>query len=451
MSALLVALAAALVLTACLPAQSAAAPIDPVIQQHINDLEDEDYNVRRTAAEALWKLGPEAEPAIPALIRALRKDEDGDVSGRAQRVLVAIGEPSVEPLVGVLRHEDKSVRIKAAYSLGQLRDKAKAARPVLIELLKDKNYTGNWRLDQAITGQGKDFIPDLIMAMDDPDFVVQMRVAGVLSRFGPDGKAAVPVLIEALDHKDAAIRRSGVFYLTEMGPTADSALPKLILRLKDDDEQVRRDAIHAVRSRGWDDARATKALAEALKDKSIRRYAASALRDLEDPAAAPALKACLDDDDVGFRVYAAWALVHCKPDAGAVLPVLIEALGSGDNSNKTLAAGALQKLGPDAAPAVPTLTKALEHQRKDVRSAAVSALREIGPDAEGVVDALIIALDDEHYNVRLGAAISLRYFGPKAKSALPALEGLLDDPNQSVRQEAGWGVKTLRGEPLDGN
>ena len=447
-SLLLTALASVLALMVWLPAQSAAAPIDPVIQHHINDLEDEDHNVRRAAAEALWKLGPEAEPAIPELIEALSSEEDGDVSGRARRALVAIGEPSVEPLVGALRSDDQGARTQAAYALAQMRDKAKAARPALIELLKDKGYTGNWRLEQAITGQGKDVIPDLVKAMDDPDFVVRVRVAGVLSRFGQDGKAAVPVLIEALDHEDATIRRSAVFYLTEMGQAADPALPRLILRLKDDDLETRRDAVRAVTFRGWRDDSAALALVEALQDKQIRKKAAQALADMKNPVAAPALKACLDDDDVGFRVDAAWALVYCKPDAEAVLPVLIDALGNGDISIQSRAAGALRKLGPDAAPAVPALTKALGHQRQDVRFAAVSALREIGPDAEGVIDALVIALDDEYDNVRLGAAISLRYFGPKAKSALPALEGLLDDPDQSVRQEAGWGIKKIRGEPL---
>ena len=417
----------------------AAAPVDPVILGHIADLKDEDHNVQYAAAEALEELGPEAEPAVPALIEALA--DDSGVAGHARRALEAIGQPVVEPLVAVLRHEKMSVRLHAAYTLGRLREKAKPARPALLELLTDKTYVGNWRLHQAITGQGEEVIPELIAAMDDPDFLVQLRVAGVLSRFGEKGKAAVPIFIEALEHKDAKARRSGVFYLTEMGQIAKPALPHLILRLKDDDLQLRKEVVHAVQRLGWGDARAVQALAEALQDTAIREDAAYALGEMEDPAAGPALKACLDDEHMQFRVVACWALARCKPDPQAMLPVLIEALGTEDFGDKQRAAGALRELGEDAASAVPALRDMLDSPFRDERSAAIGALNEIGPDAEGSIAALMHALDDEDYIVRLGAAGSLRRFGPKAIVAVRKLEELRDrrGEKESVRREAGLG------------
>jgi len=61
----------------------------------INDLKDEDPNVRVKAAHALLKMGPEAEEAVPALIEAL-EDEDETVRWYAAETLERLNTPEAQ-------------------------------------------------------------------------------------------------------------------------------------------------------------------------------------------------------------------------------------------------------------------------------------------------------------------------------------------------------------------
>jgi HEAT repeat protein len=73
-------------------------------------------------------MGPRAEAAIPALIKALG-DEHLDVRVAAAKALGRIGEAAIPALIEAL----------AAEALGWIGPKAEAAIPVLIEKLKDEN------------------------------------------------------------------------------------------------------------------------------------------------------------------------------------------------------------------------------------------------------------------------------------------------------------------------
>ena len=82
----------------------------------IEVLKDDDAGVRRSAAEALGKIGPEATPAVEALTTALQ-----------------------DPVV--------DVRVKAAEALGQISPEAAPAIEVLMEALQGEDADG--RLDAA--------------------------------------------------------------------------------------------------------------------------------------------------------------------------------------------------------------------------------------------------------------------------------------------------------------
>jgi hypothetical protein len=113
-------------------------PIPPEIQNLISALRSEDKGVRRKAVEALgWY---EAESTMPALIKAL-KDEDDRISRAAAYALNAIGPEAVPTLIEALKDEVKEVRVRAAKALWKI---GPEAVPALIEALKDEDERVRW-------------------------------------------------------------------------------------------------------------------------------------------------------------------------------------------------------------------------------------------------------------------------------------------------------------------
>ena len=147
---------------------------DP-IESHIEDLKDNDAEVRISAAAALGEIGPAAKAAVPNLIETL-KDQNGRVRGSAARALGEIGpdaKAAVSSLIEALNDENSGVRADAAHALGRIGPDAKDAIPHLSKTLKDgiaavRGLTVDalWRIAKALQMR-KDTtaIPDLEMAL----------------------------------------------------------------------------------------------------------------------------------------------------------------------------------------------------------------------------------------------------------------------------------------------
>jgi HEAT repeat protein len=75
---------------------------------------------------------------VTALVDIL-EDNDTDVRASAAQALAKIGRQSIEPLVAILKDKDKSagLRANAAYILGQIGPQAREALPPLTKALKE--------------------------------------------------------------------------------------------------------------------------------------------------------------------------------------------------------------------------------------------------------------------------------------------------------------------------
>jgi hypothetical protein len=150
------------------------------LDTHIRDLSHPDYQVRWKALEALAKLGPQAESAVPALITRLEDDYD---RYRAISVLGAIG-PAAAPAVPALLD-------RLAYTLS----------------VEDKLYR-----DESTEAIG---------------------IIETLAKIGPTARVAVPLLRKALKDQVSTIRYFAAYALGEMGPEANAAIPELEALLTD--------------------------------------------------------------------------------------------------------------------------------------------------------------------------------------------------------------------------
>jgi HEAT repeat protein len=81
-------------------------------------------------------MGPEAHDAVPALINVLKNDKEPEVRRLAAKALGCISteEQIISALIEALGDENPGVCEFAAYALGEIGPKAKAALPKLREL-----------------------------------------------------------------------------------------------------------------------------------------------------------------------------------------------------------------------------------------------------------------------------------------------------------------------------
>lgn len=136
-----------------------------------------DWEVRKYAIAALGKIHDER--VLDPLMLQLRNDEFKD---DAVDALVALGEPSVERLIGVLRDKDENIRKCAVLALGRI--KSSEAIDPLIKMLGDTDWftrlTAAAALESIGDERGREAIKPLLK---DPDMVVKMRVERILAKW----------------------------------------------------------------------------------------------------------------------------------------------------------------------------------------------------------------------------------------------------------------------------
>jgi HEAT repeat protein len=207
---------------------------DKEIAQHIKDLSVEDSAVRTQAIRYLGNLGAAGLPAVPDLVRVLTEAKEPALRNRAGRALAQIGGASVTPLIELLKHEDMLVRRQAAAALARIGPDARAAQPALVTALKDSSASvralaasalGEINTDvpataralaamltegEPVRGQvsaalvrlGRPAVPALCDALRDKQANERYHSARILALLGPEAAPAVPHLIDALRDKE---------------------------------------------------------------------------------------------------------------------------------------------------------------------------------------------------------------------------------------------------------
>jgi HEAT repeat protein len=246
-------------------------------------LQDSDVFLRRKAADVFGVMGPQAQDAVAALIRAF-EDESFDVRWNARGSLERIGKVAVPQLSTACEEGKSFTRVYAAWALIRIDSKAnKSAVQSLAASLNNPNpkirADAAWALSDA-KADAEPALVALIGAMRDEDGHVRCNAAEALAGIGANAFPAVPVLATSLSDANAEVRCAAAGALGKIGPKASGALPALIEALKDLDWMVRMSAIDALGEIG-EGAEAAVPSLERQKandpDDEVRRAATNAL------------------------------------------------------------------------------------------------------------------------------------------------------------------------------
>jgi len=211
-----------------------------------------------------------------ALAAEMKRAADWRRKSRLADALVDIGEPAVNPLIGLLDDPSSENRAEAARALGRIAP-ARAAAP-LIEKLGEENLDVRFRAVEALG----------------------------LIRSG----AAVEPLLAVLESRERNLSRAAAVALGRIG--SEAAVVPLLGLLDGPNWWDRAAAVDALGKIGSEDA--VEALAARLEGEEthVRRSIAVALLRIGSPRARPALEKALQDDDREVRLFASQALEKIK-------------------------------------------------------------------------------------------------------------------------------------------
>jgi HEAT repeat protein len=382
---------------------------------------------RIQAAQALGRIGPDAKAALPQLKEAckdaraalrLRAAEalgliqpDGDDGTKALLDLIRLPQTemagiSLAQIVDVLarqqvdfdrilpaledyrrNHNDVNSGASLANALLNFYPGLPAARPLLENLLKDKNSNGRQEAALALCRYGKDgkSAAPVLLQMLRSNYQTE-RVALGFEQLGSAAREAVPVLLERWD--------------VEADPNARLALAGAILAIDREQGKSVLDWLH-------------QQVPESVRPSpSLPAFRLLCRNDSKNPAVHKALERLVQEKTLVFDL------------------ATIEVIGL---------------LGKDGQPFVPYLKTQLKSTIAEHRVRAAFALWQIEGKADEVVPILAAALKEEGHVIRRGNSMAQNYsaaqylgeIGPPARSALPALQEvqLQGDPALSLQAQ----------------
>jgi HEAT repeat protein len=290
-------------------------------------LQESDPNNQVLAADALGRMGPAAEEAVPDLVQVLNVRND-TVRSRAGKALADIGEVAVPSLISALKQQEPSVRIAAADTLGNIGPAAKEAVPALATLLGDEDQEVSRHAASALGRIGPAAVPELIEVARWRGRHATDMASTAFADLKADA-ATVRELVKLMGNvkEDPAVRAFAAKALGNMPDKARGEMPELIRLLGDENNDVRTAARWALGQTG---PKGIPALREALKNGNprVRSGAAFALGSMGPAAeeAVPDLLHAMKDEDRTVRIDAILAIGKTKVASDAVVRALNQVL-----------------------------------------------------------------------------------------------------------------------------
>ncbi len=364
---------------------------------------EQDGQVRLAVLDALAQLGPKAVTAVPALVQTLRTDVGGrgeeasHQDYRAALALAAIGKPSVDGLIRLLKERKEGVRAEAIMALGRIGPDAGAAVPALIALLADPSARIRREAAIAIPRMGRAAVDPLIVASRNSNNTARAGAVAALGELVETSAAVHSAILVCTRDSATPVRAAAVRSLARLKMPDDVVLASLKENLRHDDASVRLAVVNVLLGR--------RALLVPMR---------------------PDLQSLLTAGNADVARHAAFLLGYGGPSAA---PVLLQSLRD-SNTRIDDVARALAHIGK---PAVPLLIDAITADDPRVRSGAALALGEIRPLVAGTAQKLTIGLSDQDAAARKAFLTAIGALGSRAGESVPAVRRLLGDPSADIR------------------
>jgi beta-lactamase regulating signal transducer with metallopeptidase domain/HEAT repeat protein len=254
--------------------------------------------------------GPEATAAILQVMRGYDinggNKDDVDVFQAGIEAVRKIGKPSVTPLIGGVRGDNRNGRRFAVNALGQLDSDAQAAAPALIKAMRDEDALVRENAANAvyrIQPEAQGFAAALAEMLKDDLPSLRANAASFLGNLKlSEGRAfTVPALVAVLEDPDANVRLAAISALVNIKPPARELIPGVAKRLTDNFSTVQRQAFEIINTYGPEAKAAVPALIAIARDSSasieLRLQAIGALGQIGPNAreAVPVLKKLLEE------------------------------------------------------------------------------------------------------------------------------------------------------------
>lgn len=370
----------------------------------IQALDDDNTEVRSSAALALGRIGTPALSAKPFLVEMLQEDREGPA--------------------------EQEAKLSAVTALGWFGSNAEDTIPAIGAWLSDAIY-GDY--SSHIAGVALENIGskalrhqvDILRNTEESGSSESREVAAQILRvIGPGAKELVPVLIELLRVEYLQNRTNHLAggILEAIGPDAKEAVPTLVKLLND--SEARDSAISVIAAIGTDAKEAVPALLELLRDPESGSEAAEALVAIEPDAetAVPALIELVKNPDT--REGAVRVLGSIGEEARAAISFLIEVIQTSQNvDHRRDAILAVGSIGSNNHETTAMLIQSLHNSA--LQSAAAITLGRLRSNVPLAVMALSSDLRDEDHLLRLKKVRVLGEIGSEAQAAVPALISLL--------------------------
>jgi HEAT repeat protein len=365
------------------------------------------------------------------------------ISPTVQRVCVCLGilgvvsaiayfaffgrEPEPDTLISDLRSNDPARISRAVCRTHDLKRNAKAAVPLLIEILADERIPEYW-------------------------------VVLALSYIGP---VAAEALLEALNHENPRVRAGAIRALGRPDPKwerhftlADDEIihPRMIKALQDKDERVRAAAAGNLYVCSYNTEKRHESVASLIgslndADRSVRMGAILSLRVIaqyEDRVdnlvltVEPLIKIAHEGDQEE-KLDVIWTIEKMGPLGRKAIPVLVEWMRTENEPIRRGVFFALLAMREHRAEVLPLLEKASVGAKTENRAEIFYTMYWSGPLPKSSLPLLILALNDESKEVRLYSVWIIGKMGAEAnqKEVLATLVMLAaTDPDSEVRLAA---------------